>query len=68
METIKKIVAYPAFVSSCLAARVCPEKAEETGWDGTFDLDRMYRTGYVFGAAVWGILIAAAVVTGIALT
>jgi len=66
--TMRKILAYPAYLSSKIVARICPARAAESGWDGEFDLSCMYPTGYIFGAVVWGIiLIGAAVAIRLAL-
>ena len=55
---MRKFLAYPAYLSTKMVARFCPEKAAETGWDGTFDLDCMYPSGYVFGAVVYSLMLA----------
>lgn len=53
MTTMKKILAFPAYVSSRFVAAIWPDKVAQVGWDGLFDLSCMYRRGYIFGAVVW---------------
>lgn len=55
---MRKIIAFPAFVSSCLVARFYPERVAATGWSGKFDLEYMHKSGYVFGLAIWSLIVA----------
>jgi len=54
---LRKILAYPAFLSSKIAGAVYPRFYEASEWDGTFNLDCMYRRGYIFGAVIWALLL-----------
>lgn len=51
MTTIKKIVAFPAYLSSLAYATIRPDRVE--WWDRKFNLDQMDSEGYIFGATVW---------------